>query len=67
MSLLEFITRTANTSTKEEFMPALKFLKVNLTLKLFERINDNDEPGDEIKLVIEKMRDCIKTIWEIDV
>lgn len=67
MSLLEFITRTANTSTQEDFMTALKVLKMNLTLKLFERINDNDEPEDEIKLVIEKMRNCIKSIWEIDV
>lgn len=67
MSVLEFITRTANTSKQENFTNALKSLNMNLALKLFERINDNDEPEDEIKLVIEKMKNSIKCIWEFDV
>jgi hypothetical protein len=66
MSVLEFLTRTANTSNQEEFTAALKSLNTNLALKLFERINDNDEPEDEIKSVIEKMKLSIKTTWEIE-
>ena len=67
MSVLEFITRTANTSYQKELTSALKLLNMNLALKLFERINDNDEPEDEIKAVIEKMKISIKAIWKIDI
>lgn len=67
MSVLEFLTRTANTCTQEDFTSALKSLNMNLALKLFERINDNDEPEAEIKSVIEKMKMSIKTIWEIEI
>jgi hypothetical protein len=67
MSVLEFITRTANSSTQDTFTLAMKALNVNLALKLFERISDNDEPEDEIKSVIEKMKKSIKSIWDVEV
>jgi hypothetical protein len=66
MTILEFLTRTGFNSNQEQFTESLKNLNLDLTMKLFERINDNEDPEDEIKSVIEKMKHSIKAIWEVD-
>ncbi|KAL7050391.1 hypothetical protein ACKWTF_004062 [Chironomus riparius] len=66
MTILEFLTRTGFNSNQEQFTASLKNLKLDLTMKLFERVNDNEDPEDEIKSVIEKMKYSIKEIWEVD-
>jgi hypothetical protein len=67
MTILEFLTRTGFNSTQEEFVKAINLLNLDLTMKLYERISDNEEPEDEIKSVIEKMQTSIKAIWKVDV
>lgn len=67
MTILEFLTRTGFNSCQEEFTESLKNLNLDLVMKLFERINDNEEPEDEIKSLIDKMKVSIKAIWKIDV
>lgn len=66
MTILEFLTRTGFNSNQDQFTESLKNLNLDLTMKLFERINDNEDPEDEIKSVIEKMKHSIKAIWEVD-
>jgi hypothetical protein len=66
MTILEFLTRTGFNSSQEQFTASLKNLNLDLTMKLFERVNDNEDPEDEIKSVIEKMKYSIKAIWEVD-
>lgn len=71
MTILEFLTRTGFNSQQDEFTASFKNLDLELAMKLFERINDNDEAEDaghedEIKSVLDKMKSSIKAIWEID-
>ena len=66
MTILEFLTRTGFNSNQEQFTESIKNLNLDLTMKLFERVNDNEDPEDEIKSVIEKMKYSIKAIWEVD-
>ncbi|KAG5677353.1 hypothetical protein PVAND_007117 [Polypedilum vanderplanki] len=56
MTILEFLTRTGFNAEQENFTASLKKLNLDLVMKLFERINDNDDPEDEIKSVIQKMK-----------
>lgn len=66
MTILEFLTRTGFNSTQDDFTASFKNLNLDLAMKLYERINDNEEAEDEIKSVIDKMKHSIKAIWEID-
>jgi hypothetical protein len=67
MTILEFLTRTGFNSTQEELSEAMKCLNEDLAMKLYERISDNEDPEDEIKTVIEKMKVSFKQIWDINV
>lgn len=64
MTILEFLTRTGFNCTQEEFDEAVKVLDKGTVMKLFERVNTDDDE-DEIKSVSEKLKSSLKTIWNV--
>lgn len=67
MTLLEFITRSAFKSTEAEFLESIKQANSKSIAKsLYRRIDSNSEEP-EIKSLSDKLRHCLKTIWNIQV